>query len=320
MNDEPLFKVSEALIELIGFLGIFFSAGPIGFRYSSLVRLRSDGADASLWDRMARRAAVVGIIGAVILGAMFLWRLPTMGQRTHKTGSEMLATDLMTQVQAATLVLALVGFALAAVGKRAGWPIAAVGVVVNVLRSALQGQWSRLVNPLHELSGGLWIGTLFVLLIAGIATTFSDPRGRERRGVIVADLVHGFSPMALTMGGILVLMGLITGWTHLRGDLTNLWTTPYGITLIIKLVVVAVVFALGAFNWRRQRPTLGTEDAAISVRRSSRAELTFAFIVLLITSVLVSIPSPRPPGAKGGPGGEAIPGGPVGKPPGPPPG
>ena len=109
-------------------------------------------------------------------------------------------------------------------------------------------------------------------------------------------MVNGFSPLALTMGGVVVLFGLITAWRHLH-VLSNLWSTPYGYTLIGKLCFVAGVFGLGAWNWRRQRPTLGSETAAAFVRRSATAELTVAAIVLLITSVLVSLPAPRAPGA-----------------------
>jgi putative copper export protein len=112
--------------------------------------------------------------------------------------------------------------------------------------------------------------------------------------VIAADMVNAFSPLALTMGGVVVLFGAITAWRHLH-VLSNLWSTPYGYTLIAKLCVVALVFALGAWNRRRQRPTLGSEAAAASIRRSATAELTVAAIVLVITAVLVSLPSPRPP-------------------------
>jgi putative copper resistance protein D len=94
------------------------------------------------------------------------------------------------------------------------------------------------------------------------------------------------------MGGVVVLFGIITAWRHLH-KLSNLWATPYGITLIVKLVFVAFVFALGAWNWRRQRPTLGTESAASSIRRSSVGELTMAGIVLILTAILVSLPSPK---------------------------
>jgi copper transport protein len=126
-------------------------------------------------------------------------------------------------------------------------------------------------------------------------------------------MVNGFSPLALTMGGLVVLFGLITAWRHLH-VISNLWSTPYGITLIIKLCFVAAVFSLGAWNWRRQRPTLGTEGAAVSIRHSSMRELSIACIVLIITSVLVSLPAPRAPraagasGASGAPGAAAQPG------------
>ena len=105
-------------------------------------------------------------------------------------------------------------------------------------------------------------------------------------------MVNRFSPVALSMGGIVVLFGAITAWRHLP-TVASLWETPYGRTLIIKLVFVGTVFLLGAFNWRRQRPSLGTEPAAFSIRRSAALELSVAAIVLVVTSILVSLPSPK---------------------------
>ena len=61
----------------------------------------------------------------------------------------------------------------------------------------------------------------------------------------------------------------------------------------MKLALVAVVFVLGAWNWRRQRPALGGESAAIAIRRSSAKELAVAALVLAVTAILVSLPSPR---------------------------
>ena len=67
----------------------------------------------------------------------------------------------------------------------------------------------------------------------------------------------------------------------------------YVIALIVKLVFVATVFALGAWNWRRQRPMLGSESAAVAIRRSATAELTIAGIVLVVTAFVVSLPAPK---------------------------
>jgi putative copper export protein len=62
-----------------------------------------------------------------------------------------------------------------------------------------------------------------------------------------------------------------------------------------KLFVVAIVLGLGAWNWRRVGPSLGTEGGALKIRRSATMELGFAALVLLLTAILVSLPSPKLP-------------------------
>ena len=49
-----------------------------------------------------------------------------------------------------------------------------------------------------------------------------------------------------------VPFGVITVWRHLK-YLSALWTTPYGYALLLKLALVAAVFSLGAWNWRRHQ-------------------------------------------------------------------
>lgn len=41
-----------------------------------------------------------------------------------------------------------------------------VGVIVGALRAALAGRWLGLVNPVHALAGGMWIGTLFHVVVS----------------------------------------------------------------------------------------------------------------------------------------------------------
>ena len=95
-------------------------------------------------------------------------------------------------------------------------------------------------------------------------------------------------------------MGVVAAWRELGCDLALLWTTPYGYALLVKLFLMAIVFGLGAWNWRRQRPSLGSESAALSIRRSAGGELFAALLVLIATSILLNLPSPehqstRPP-------------------------
>jgi putative copper export protein len=289
----PLIVWSDPPRELAGFVGQFLAAGAIGFRFFALGGSWAES-DHGFYDDAARRAAIIGFVGVLVIGFLTLLQLPSLAARRHVTVSALVMTDTSTTLQVIFLIIALVGFALAMVRTGPGWPIAAAAVVAGSLRAAFIGKWASVVNPVHELAAGLWIGSLFVLVAAGL-TSLLRHEARDRRGAIAADMVNRFSPLALTMGAVVVIFGVITAWRHLH-VLSNLWSTPYGYTLIAKLCVVSFVFGLGAWNWRRQRPTLGSESAAVSIRRSATAELTVAAIVLLITAVLVSLPAPRPPG------------------------
>lgn len=62
---------------------------------------------------------------------------------------------------------------------------------------------------------------------------------------------------------------------------------------MVKLVLVLIVVVLGAWNWKRVRPSLGTEGTEQIIRRSATMELMFAALVLIATSALVTLPSPR---------------------------
>ena len=294
----PLLHWSEPITQLVGFAASFLATGAVGFRYG-VVRDRLTNparppAELRLYGDAAQRAAEIGLLGALVQGAMLVMRLPDAASRAHVSVGELLTTDRYTIGSCVLLAAVIVGLSLAVLGRRNGWPLAATGIIGGALEGIATGQWSRLINPIHELLAGLWLGTLFVLVVAGIARVFNDESSRGQRGAIVADMVNNFSPVALTCGGMLVISGLLTAWQHLN-PLSSLWTTPYGYALLVKLGLVAFVFGLGAWNWRRMRPRMGTESGAVAIRRSSLMELGAATLVLVATAVLVSLPSPRPP-------------------------
>lgn len=314
MQPEPLLRWSDPIVEFIGFIAQFLALGAVGFRYAALrERILESPAHSTMdpftraeHDMMAtaaRRAAAIGLAGALVQVLMFAQSLPGAAAKRHVTAGQLITSDLQTGASALLLLMAALGLALAATGRRPGWVLALVGTVGGSLTDILVGHWAHLPNAVHRLAGGLWLGTLFILVVAGIGIVLRDERARDRRGAIGAELVNGFSPLALTCGMVVVLAGLIAAWNHLN-PLSSLWTTPYGYALLAKLGLVAGVFALGAWNWRRQRPMMGSEDAAHAIRRSSKAELTVATLVLVASAILVSLPSPRPPGARppGAPG------------------
>jgi putative copper export protein len=297
---EPLLSWSQPIKEYVGFVAQFLALGAVGFRFAAERGRRTTAADLAertVYGDALQRAAVLGLVGIVVQASMFFLGLPGAAARAHVSVGQLVSGTLQTGAACVLFVAAIVGLALAAGRQPTGWPIALGGVVFAPLTGVLAGQWSRLVNPAHRVVAGLWIGTLFVLAVAGLSTVLREERTRERRGAIAADMVNGFSPLALTCGAFVVLTGLTTAWTHLN-PLSSLWTTPYGYALLVKLALAAVVFGLGAWNWRRVRPTLGSEDAAHAIRRSAKAELTAAALVLAATAILISLPSPKPPGAR----------------------
>ena len=291
MQSEPLIHWPKPIYELLHFVAAFLTTGPLGFRYAVARHGAGWSGSGSVRTVALRRAAAIGIVGAVLALTHIALALPGLAARRHTDVRMLVAGDPVVAAWILLTALAAGGYLLAWRGRDAGWALAAAGVIGSTLRNVVNGEWTQLINPLHLLAGGLWIGTLFVLVAAGLTTVATIEPSSERRGELAAAMVNAFSPLALAAGGGVVLFGLITAWRHLK-YLSALWTTPYGYALLLKLALVTAVFSLGAWNWRRQRPRLGSESAATALRRSAWSELAAAGLVLLTTAVLVSLPTP----------------------------
>lgn len=299
-------------LEYIGFLSFFFVFGALGFHFQILKSLRSEsaGAGRDTVELADRRAAVIGLTGAVLMVVTLIAGLLTRAEDKHIGVLDVVRAGGGRQLfQIACIALLLIAYSLASGKVRAGWLLAGATGVVYALRNLTTGRWFSMVNPLHEVAASLWLGTLLVLVVAGLRSVFRATAPGNERGRIVAGMVSRFSPLALSAAALLGVTGVTTAWRHLK-HLNSLWTTPYGYALDAKLCVVAIVVALGAWNWRRMAPQLGSEESALSIRKSATTELSFAAVVLAITSLLVSLPSPAgggPPGAGGPPAGEGRP-------------
>jgi copper transport protein len=306
--------LGKMALEYVGFLSYFAVYGALGFHFQVLKSLRSErGIDVgeSAVDRADRRAGVIGLIGGVLMVVTLIAGLSTRAAARHTTMMAVVDKGGVMQLfQIGCIALFVVCFALSAQRMRVTWVIAGLTGIAYALRNITTGKWTTLVNPLHEVAASLWLGTLMVLLLAGITSVLRGTQSSDERGRVVAEMVSRFSPLALLAAGLLGVTGVTTAWRHLK-RLNSLWTTPYGYALDVKLCVVVIVVLLGAWNWRRMKPQLGDEKSAFAIRRSTTAELSFAAIVLVLTSLLVSLPSPKsskPPGAGGPPGAEGSPG------------
>lgn len=296
----PLLHWPEPLLELVEFLAAFLAAGAIGFRFGVIARLAPPPAGGLFADELRlradalQRAAWLGLLGVAVTAALLALQLPGLAERRHTTVALLVTSQPMVGSQVLLLAMAVAGFALASVRWTPAWLLAAAGVLVAPLRGALFGQWERLVNPVHLLAGGLWLGTLGLLLAVGVGSVMRSGLPSARRGVVVGEMVAAFSPLALGAAAVLTVFGIITTFRHVEWP-AALWSTPYGLTLLVKLAVVAVLFGLGAYNWRRQRPRLGTEAGVRALIGTAALETAIALVVLAIAAVLVSLPTPKPP-------------------------
>jgi copper transport protein len=251
-----------------------------------------------------RRIALVGLIGAVVLlpaalvrlGAQVAemadpsdpspdWRalLAAVAGHTH-WGHVWIA-------HVALALLAAAGFAIAMRGSFAGWVVAGIAALGLAMTPALGGHAAEakqlpllvvFADVLHVVAGGLWVGTLAVLVVLGLSRSETD-----------LETVRVFSPLALGSAALLALSGVIAAWSHL-GMVSALWTTTYGRMLLIKLALVGCVLACGAYNWKRVTPRLAAGDPGgrPAFARAVAAELAFGVLVFLATAILVATPLP----------------------------
>ncbi len=288
----PGFSGTEAFFQLLQFVGYFLAIGAVGFRFGIVRQIRgmSDEAKAIL---RPDNAALLGVIGVLLLGLSYLGA-PYIDSVTHyKAFTASLPKNLpQFEFKMTMLAFALVGFLLVRAASSVGWGLAAIGILLAVLQPVYTGRFSSKVNAVHISAASTWLGTLLVLMLIGIRGVARSSTAGTQRAELVADLVNSFSPLALVASAIVAITGVTTAWLHLK-RISSLWTTSYGIALDIKLILVLIVVMLGAWNWRRVRPSLGVEGSEETIRRSAKMELTFAALVLIVTSVLVSLPSPR---------------------------
>ena len=180
-----------------------------------------------------------------------------------------------------------------------GWWIAGLGALALAFTPGMSGHaasTSRLaplpvvMDAVHVLGAGGWLGSLLVVLIVGIPLALRLAPGD--RGPAVAALVNAFSPAALWFAGAVVATGVFAAWLHLP-EIPALWESAYGRMLLLKLGILSVLFGTGAYNWLRVKPALGDEAAAGRLRRSAIVELVVGAMVLLVTAVLVATSPPE---------------------------
>jgi copper transport protein len=186
------------------------------------------------------------------------------------------------------------------------WAALLVGVVLLVapswtghaaaakkeFRLAVVSDW------LHLVAGAFWVGGLFHLALT-IGPVLRGFDKRERPGMLHR-IIRLFTRVAIPTVILLVLAGLYNTWVHVE-SFGALWSTAYGRTLLLKLMLVTLMLALGGlhnFHFGKKAGRLSeTEEGEIGPRDHSKLEQRFSrsviveaalgIAVLLITAILV---------------------------------
>jgi copper transport protein len=289
-------------IRALSFVALLALIGAVAFVLAVAPAIRSTTGDDALTGAVAGGAAIAAA-AYVVLAAIRLAMQSGMMRDGAMDAAHLDAMAMGTQwgvvwrLQLGAGIAALAGALLAMRRIRAGWPLAAAGCVGLAIGSALGGhagtadRWraaSVTDDALHILAAASWLGSLLWLVVAGLAASRRTGEGHAAR---VARLVHAFSPVALASAAVVAVTGAISGWMRL-GSVAMLLTSDYGHVLLVKLALVAVVLALGAYHWRRVRPVLGTDAASARLSRSASVELMVGGLVLVATAVLVGTPTP----------------------------
>jgi putative copper export protein len=272
-------------------------------------RTALEATDPDVATALSRRAARIGLGAAVALLVFTALRL-YLQARTLIDPDEPVTGELLKAVlhsawglgwqrQGALALLAALAFGAAVAGSRFGWMVSSaagggLGLVSGMTGHAVTeraGSLGWILDAAHVWAGGFWLGGLAVMLLAGLGACRGLPP--ERRMPLIRSLVGDFSrralifaPIAIGLGAWLAIRYLGWSWPlHLFGS-------GYTSALGVKLGLLVIIAALGAFNWRVAQPGLVHHSGERRFRRSGALEVGFGALLLLATAVLVALPFP----------------------------
>jgi copper transport protein len=160
--------------------------------------------------------------------------------------------------------------------------------------TALGSLKSMTLDFVHVLSVSVWTGgvaaLLWCVLLARRDETAEDARA-------LGATVWRFSVAAMIATALLITAGVLQAFDRLV-LIDDLYETPYGIALAVKIVLVLVALAIGAFNLLRWGPRL---RAGIRARkalvRDTIAETAIFVVIIVAASFLTAFAPPAQPSA-----------------------
>lgn len=273
---------------LLLMLGLIFGAGSVAF--STFARLdlgpvAHHTVSALVVLGLLAAPALIGFQGLDALGETFsgLTRLDVWTAGLWST-----AYGRATVLAAAALLLALIAHHS---GSRAPQWLSAAALLVAGTAFASAGH-AATAPPRFITTPAVFLHTLSVIAWIGALIPLADVIGRQDGAA--AGILRGFSSTITTIVLVLVITGLFLAAAQLN-HVSALWTTQYGLILLIKLSLVALLLLLAAVN--RYRLTDGTIAGEVlslrHLKRSILAEMAIAVAILAVLGLWRFTPPPR---------------------------
>ncbi len=302
--DRPL----QQAIRFLTFLSMMIVFGSVAFGLFVLPRATRSDSAGSLDFRTAveDRLVIMTTFGAWSLLVLALVRLTSHGITLSGSLEALRIGDLADLLTSSTWgrgwslqVAATIGLLLALRRRTpVRWGVlAAVGVVLAISASFLGHPAAVPDVPLlamgldavHVLAAGGWAGGILALAVAALPKALAVPS--DDRVGLVRSLLRAFSPLALSCAAVLAVTGAVGAWLQLR-DLGLVLGSPYGLALVRKVVVVAVIVVLGAYHWRVVQPSVNSDRSVARLRLSIALDVTVVLLVLVLTAILTGTAPP----------------------------
>ena len=150
---------------------------------------------------------------------------------------------------------------------------------------------NKVLVQAHIVGGSVWVGGLVLLAVLAVGTR---RRLSASGGILWSVVWRNFGLVALVCVGAVVVSGLWLTWQEV-GAIEQLWTTTFGLILLVKIVLVLGMILAGALNQFWLMPRIARARAADAT--SSLRALTLTHFprvvwgeIVLAVGVLAIVP------------------------------
>jgi copper resistance protein D len=237
------------------------------------------------------RVAAIGLATAqvlfIVLDTAMLMSTSGLGLSDLYTANYFLAGLLLFFTAVVFLLMSRMGLPRKPIWLLFVVPLMVATVWTSHGASRLQRQVPlMLLTGLHQLAVALWIGGMPYLWLL-ISSRAKDSAVEDD---VAVRAVRRYSTMAVASVVVLVAAGVAMAWVYTQ-SWSAVYGTGYGVVLVAKSIMLAVVLVLGAGNFlliREQR--FNSSPWLLRIAQFSEAEIGIGFTIILAAASLTAQP------------------------------